>query len=61
MRLLHRTASAGASAGAGASASAGALLDGTAPTLKCGVSYGVALALARELRVPLNDLMWDPA
>ena len=35
-------------------------LDGP-PMFKCGISYDVALALAREIQVPLNDLMWDPA
>ncbi|KAI0315446.1 origin recognition complex subunit 5 C-terminus-domain-containing protein [Amylostereum chailletii] len=33
-------------------------LDGP-PTFKCGVSYELALALARELRVPLLDLLYD--
>ena len=45
------------------------LLDRTAPSdrldgppmFRCGISYDVALALAREIQVPLNDLMWDPA
>ncbi|KZP22257.1 hypothetical protein FIBSPDRAFT_859838 [Athelia psychrophila] len=46
-RLLHRTTPADR-------------LDGP-PMLKCGVSYDVALALARDLAVPLNDLMCDPA
>ncbi|KAI0791547.1 origin recognition complex subunit 5 C-terminus-domain-containing protein [Irpex lacteus] len=27
---------------------------------KCAVGYDVALALAREVVVPLNDLLWDP-
>jgi hypothetical protein len=47
MRLLHRTGTAGN-------------LDGTAPSLRCGISHEMALGLARELGVPLNDLMWDP-
>ncbi|KII85482.1 hypothetical protein PLICRDRAFT_44784 [Plicaturopsis crispa FD-325 SS-3] len=47
MRLLHRT-------------SPPDRLDGP-PMFKCGVSYDVALALAREVEVPLNDLLWDPA
>lgn len=47
MRLLHRTSPADK-------------LDGP-PMFKCGVSYDVALTLARDLGVPLNDLMWDPA
>jgi len=47
MRALHRT-------------SAMDKLDGS-PTFKCGISYDVALALARDLDVPLHDLMWDPA
>lgn len=47
MRALHRT-------------SAVDKLDGP-PMFKCGVSYDVVLALARDLDVPLNDLMWDPA
>ncbi|KAG6330903.1 hypothetical protein ID866_8184 [Astraeus odoratus] len=35
-------------------------LDGP-PTFKCGISYDVALALAKDVGVPsLNDLMWDP-
>jgi len=46
-RLLHRTTPADR-------------LDGP-PIFKCGVSYDVALALARDVGVPLNDLMWDPA
>ncbi|KAJ7621327.1 putative origin recognition complex, subunit 5-like protein [Roridomyces roridus] len=44
--LLHRT-------------SAPDKLD--APTFKCGISYLTAAALARQLDVPLNDLLWDPA
>lgn len=47
MRLLHRT-------------SPGDKLDGP-PMFKCGVSYDVTLAFARQLDIPLNDLMWDPA
>jgi len=47
MRLLHRT-------------SPPEKLDGP-PMFKCGVSYDSTLALARQLEVPLNDLMWDPA
>ncbi|KAH7925660.1 hypothetical protein BV22DRAFT_1194968 [Leucogyrophana mollusca] len=35
-------------------------LDGP-PMFKCGISYEVALALAKGLGVPLSDLMWDPA
>ena len=35
-------------------------LDGP-PMFKCGISYDVALGLAREVQVPLSDLMWDPA
>ncbi|GLB40919.1 putative origin recognition complex (ORC) subunit 5 C-terminus [Lyophyllum shimeji] len=47
MRLLHRT-------------SPGDRIDGP-PSFKCGISYDVALALARQLAIPLNDLLWDPA
>ncbi|KAF8553155.1 putative origin recognition complex, subunit 5-like protein [Imleria badia] len=47
MRALHRT-------------SAVDKLDGP-PMFKCGIAHEVALALARDLEVPLNDLMWDPA
>ncbi|KAF8066619.1 origin recognition complex subunit 5 C-terminus-domain-containing protein [Lyophyllum atratum] len=47
MRLLHRT-------------SPGDRIDGP-PAFKCGISYHVALALAKQLEIPLNDLMWDPA
>lgn len=47
MRALHRT-------------SAVDKLDGP-PMFKCGISHDVALALARDLDVPLNDLIWDPA
>jgi origin recognition complex subunit 5 len=46
MRLLHRT-------------SPSDRIDGP-PMFKCGISYDVALALARQLDVPLNDLLWDP-
>ncbi|KAJ7496587.1 putative origin recognition complex, subunit 5-like protein [Mycena latifolia] len=35
-------------------------LDGP-PTFKCGVSYNTTSALAQQLDVPLNDLLWDPA
>ncbi|KAJ7100727.1 putative origin recognition complex, subunit 5-like protein [Mycena belliarum] len=35
-------------------------LDGP-PNFKCGVSYATASALAQQLDVPLNDLLWDPA
>ncbi|KAJ6618173.1 origin recognition complex subunit 5 C-terminus-domain-containing protein [Mycena sp. CBHHK59/15] len=45
--LLHRT-------------SAADKLDGP-PTFKCGISYDTSSALARQLDVPLNDLLWDPA
>ncbi|KAG6373225.1 putative origin recognition complex, subunit 5-like protein [Boletus reticuloceps] len=47
MRALHRT-------------SAMDKLDGP-PMFKCGISHDVALALARDLDVPLNDWLWDPA
>ncbi|KAG6815933.1 hypothetical protein H0H87_010093 [Tephrocybe sp. NHM501043] len=47
MRLLHRT-------------TVGDRIDGP-PSFKCGISYEVALALAKQLTIPLNDLMWDPA
>ncbi|KAG6914474.1 hypothetical protein DXG01_017051 [Tephrocybe rancida] len=47
MRLLHRT-------------TVGDRIDGP-PSFKCGISYDVALALAKQLTIPLNDLMWDPA
>ena len=30
------------------------------PVYKCGVGYDAALALARDVGVPLNDLMWEP-
>ncbi|THH14773.1 hypothetical protein EW146_g5606 [Bondarzewia mesenterica] len=45
MSLLHRT-------------SPPEKFDGPA-TFRCGISYEVALALARDLQVPLLDLMWD--
>ncbi|KAF8196654.1 origin recognition complex subunit 5 C-terminus-domain-containing protein [Mycena galopus ATCC 62051] len=45
--LLHRT-------------SASDKLDGP-PTFKCGISYSTSYALAQQLEVPLNDLLWDPA
>ncbi|KAI0067066.1 hypothetical protein BV25DRAFT_1274302 [Artomyces pyxidatus] len=45
MRLLHRT-------------SQPDKIDGP-PTFKCAVSYEVALALGRDLRVPVLDLMWE--
>ncbi|KAJ7097622.1 origin recognition complex subunit 5 C-terminus-domain-containing protein [Mycena epipterygia] len=45
--LLHRTSSADK-------------LDGP-PTFKCGISYMTSAALAQQLDVPLNDLLWDPA
>ncbi|KAI6102356.1 origin recognition complex subunit 5 C-terminus-domain-containing protein [Pisolithus thermaeus] len=36
-------------------------MDGP-PTFKCGISYEVALALAKDVGISsLNDLMWDPA
>lgn len=46
MRLLHRT-------------SLSDKIDGP-PMFKCGISYHDALALARQLDVPLNDLLWEP-
>ena len=33
-------------------------LDGP-PTFKCGVSYEVALRLAKDVGIPLNTLMWE--
>ncbi|KAJ7472431.1 putative origin recognition complex, subunit 5-like protein [Mycena galericulata] len=45
--LLHRT-------------SATDKLDGP-PTFKCGISYLTASALAQQLDIPINDLLWDPA
>lgn len=47
MRALHRTTTVDK-------------LDGS-PMYKCGISFWVAGALAKDLQVPLNDLMWDPA
>ncbi|KAF9235741.1 putative origin recognition complex, subunit 5-like protein [Melanogaster broomeanus] len=47
MRALHRT-------------TAMDKLDGP-PVFKCGISHEVALALARDVEVPLNELIWDPA
>ncbi|KAF7377508.1 Origin recognition complex subunit 5 [Mycena sanguinolenta] len=35
-------------------------LDGP-PTFKCGISYNTSAALARQLDVTLDDLLWDPA
>ena len=29
------------------------------PMFKCGISYEDTLRLAKELDVPLNDLLWD--
>ncbi|PPQ63747.1 hypothetical protein CVT24_004256 [Panaeolus cyanescens] len=46
MRLLHRTSPADR-------------LDGP-PMFKCVVSYEDCLALAKQLDVALNDLLWDP-
>ena len=46
MRLLHRT-------------SPMDKLDGP-PMFKCAISYDATLALARQLTIPLNDLLWDP-
>ncbi|KAJ7251118.1 putative origin recognition complex, subunit 5-like protein [Mycena haematopus] len=45
--LLHRT-------------SALDKLDGP-PTFKCGISYSTSAALAQQIEVPLDDLLWDPA
>lgn len=45
MRLLHRTSPVDK-------------LDGP-PMFKCGIDYDTALALARQLEVPLNDLVWE--
>lgn len=45
MHLLQRT-------------SAPEKLDGP-PTLKCGISYELALELAREMKIPLLELLWD--
>ena len=30
------------------------------PMFKCGVSYEDVSGLAKELDIPLNDLLWDP-
>ncbi|KAF7792653.1 hypothetical protein EIP86_003750 [Pleurotus ostreatoroseus] len=46
MHLLHRTSPADR-------------LD-MSPVFKCGIGYDAALDLAKELRVALNDLMWEP-
>ncbi|KAF9007118.1 origin recognition complex subunit 5 C-terminus-domain-containing protein [Cyathus striatus] len=46
MRLLHRT-------------SPGDRLDGP-PVFKCGIGYEAALELARDLKVTLGELLWDP-
>jgi origin recognition complex subunit 5 len=46
MRFLHRTTH-------------GDRLDGP-PMFKCAISYDAALTLAKELKVSLNDLLWDP-
>lgn len=29
------------------------------PTYKCGISYGTALALAKDVGIMLNDLLWE--
>ena len=34
-------------------------LDGP-PMFKCAISYDTTLALAKQLVIPLNDLLWDP-
>jgi origin recognition complex subunit 5 len=47
MRLLHRTTPT-------------ERLDGP-PMFKCAVPYEAVLRVARNLRIPLNDLMWEPA
>ncbi len=47
MRLLQRT-------------TAVDKLDGP-PVLKCAISYEAALEYARELGVPLADLLWETA
>ncbi|EIN04783.1 hypothetical protein PUNSTDRAFT_128273 [Punctularia strigosozonata HHB-11173 SS5] len=47
IRLLHRTSPVDK-------------LDGP-PMFKSAISYESAMTLARDLGVPLNDLMWDPA
>ena len=31
-----------------------------APMFRCGIGYDAALALARDVGVPLNDLVWEP-
>ncbi|KAF9479130.1 putative origin recognition complex, subunit 5-like protein [Pholiota conissans] len=46
MRLLHRTTHADR-------------LDGP-PMFKCAISYDAATVLAKELKITLNDLLWDP-
>ncbi|KAK1235701.1 hypothetical protein PQX77_001072 [Marasmius sp. AFHP31] len=46
LRLLHRT-------------TAGDKLDGP-PMFKCSITHDVALSLAKQLGVKLNDLVWDP-
>jgi hypothetical protein len=28
---------------------------------KCAISYDMTLALAKELKIPLVDLLWEPA
>ena len=30
------------------------------PVFKCGIGYDAALTLARDVGIPLNDLMWEP-
>lgn len=30
------------------------------PAFKCGISYELALRLARDIGILLNDLLWDP-
>ena len=27
---------------------------------KCGIGYDAALGLARDIGIPLHDLLWDP-
>lgn len=34
------------------------VIDGP-PTFKCAISYEVALALSKELKVSLPDLLWE--
>ena len=34
-------------------------LDGP-PMFKCAISFDATLALAKQLMIPLNDLLWDP-